>query len=313
MARHKGSSAMVWLVLSSASILVTGCMRVGPAIHIDPNPQSATMVRVEMWDAVGFNRPLGIATDAFGRILVSDTGNHRVLILDEHGQSVGSFGRFGQGPGELDRPAGLAVDTEGCIYVADSGNRRVQKYDSAGTFLLATERNPYFPLFSDVAVGEAGQIYAVSSGQLAGGKAQIYVFTPDGRLASRLGSNVTGYVAAQGDQIYVNNTFYSGRNQSHYLECYSRSELLWRRLYDFDSVKGDILIDPADGDLIVIHTGLARIVRCDDDGDPVETLVEEDRTKPDFPMFVAAVFLSPGRLAVLDADGGAVFIYECTQ
>ena len=46
-------------------------------------------------------------------------------MFTSEGQFVTSFGRKGEGPGELNSPDGIAVDDCGVVYVCDSGNNRV--------------------------------------------------------------------------------------------------------------------------------------------------------------------------------------------
>lgn len=75
---------------------------------------------------VAFFLPSTIAVDAAGNLYVLDSGNHRVQKFDAAGNYLASFGRQGQGPGELYFPAWLAVDGQGFLYVTDANNQRLQ-------------------------------------------------------------------------------------------------------------------------------------------------------------------------------------------
>ena len=86
--------------------------------------------------AAQLNAPSGLAFDKDGDLLIADTMNHRVVMVDHDGVLrlvAGSGARgFGGDSGPalaalLDSPVGLAVDEEGGIYIADHGNRRVRK------------------------------------------------------------------------------------------------------------------------------------------------------------------------------------------
>src|SRR5690606_9155647 len=93
-----------------------------------------------------FDTPTGIAAvDAFdqdhGLVVVADTGNHRVQVIE--GEDVpGSFfftfrliiGAQGTSPGKFQSPEGIALDTSGNIYVTDTGNDRIQVFSSNGIF-----------------------------------------------------------------------------------------------------------------------------------------------------------------------------------
>jgi hypothetical protein len=80
----------------------------------------------------------GFDVDSQGRIIVlrqySGEGNF-VYIFDNHGHFVKSFGRKGQGPGELENPHHLALDSQDRIMIFDGGKSRVSRYDKEGGFL----------------------------------------------------------------------------------------------------------------------------------------------------------------------------------
>ena len=81
-----------------------------------------------------FRKPMGLAILANKRIVVADTGNHRVQILSSDGRST-IFGERGNEPGFFKNPTDVAVNSEGVIYVADSGNTRVQLFTDQGIYL----------------------------------------------------------------------------------------------------------------------------------------------------------------------------------
>jgi len=67
------------------------------------------------------------------RILVADSGNHRVQAFDVGGNFISAYGSPGSGPGQFNDPQGLTVDDSGVIIVADSGNNRLQVLSFDGT------------------------------------------------------------------------------------------------------------------------------------------------------------------------------------
>jgi uncharacterized protein (TIGR03663 family) len=79
--------------------------------------------------------PRDIAIDADGNLLITDTGNKRVVKFTPDGQPLGAFGKAGAGPGEFNEPVGIAVAPNGDIYVADTWNRRVQRFDSKFNYI----------------------------------------------------------------------------------------------------------------------------------------------------------------------------------
>jgi len=99
--------------------------------------------------------PRAVAVSRDGSIVIADTGNDRVIVLDPGGQLLRVLGhrcRLGQGvaggctdedgngplqpgDGQFLEPWGVAVSPEGRIFVADTWNGRIQAFDSAGRFL----------------------------------------------------------------------------------------------------------------------------------------------------------------------------------
>ncbi len=79
-----------------------------------------------------FYLPSCVALDSAGDILILDSGNHRVQKFGPDGRYLASFGRKGQGPGEMFFPAWLDMDKAGNMYVTDPHNDRVQVLSPEG-------------------------------------------------------------------------------------------------------------------------------------------------------------------------------------
>lgn len=89
--------------------------------------------------------PCGLCIDAGGRLWVSDTDNHRVLMFANAaaistngpnaslvlGQPDGTSDTSGTTKSLMNGPMGLAVDAGGRLWVADYGNNRVLRFDDA--------------------------------------------------------------------------------------------------------------------------------------------------------------------------------------
>lgn len=75
--------------------------------------------------------PTGLAVDRQGRVYVSDTVLHRVLVFDGDGLELPpAIGAPGSGPGELLNPTDVAVHPDGTIWVADTGNNRISFFSA---------------------------------------------------------------------------------------------------------------------------------------------------------------------------------------
>lgn len=83
-----------------------------------------------------FGRLVSVAVRDDGSILAVDRQVPTVRVFSDRGEYLESWGRQGQGPGELQAPdAGLAILHDGRVVVRDRGNARLQVYASTGEAL----------------------------------------------------------------------------------------------------------------------------------------------------------------------------------
>jgi len=59
----------------------------------------------------------------------------RISRFTKDGRFVGSFGKWGSGPGEFKTPHDLTLDSQGRLLVADRGNMRIQILEQDGAFI----------------------------------------------------------------------------------------------------------------------------------------------------------------------------------
>ncbi|MGH7806306.1 MAG: flippase activity-associated protein Agl23, partial [Candidatus Binatia bacterium] len=79
--------------------------------------------------------PRAILVTPGGEVVVSDTGNKRILVYDGEGKRLHVFGSEGSNDGQFVEPVGLAFDPSSeTLFVADTGNHRVQRLGLDGTF-----------------------------------------------------------------------------------------------------------------------------------------------------------------------------------
>lgn len=79
------------------------------------------------------SRPGGVYVSQEGHVFLADTGNNRIIKLDESGEVLDTYGKEGgekgTGLGEFFSPKGLTMDNDGNIVVADSNNDRIVRFD----------------------------------------------------------------------------------------------------------------------------------------------------------------------------------------
>ncbi|MEO1030548.1 MAG: hypothetical protein AAFX55_04045 [Bacteroidota bacterium] len=104
--------------------------------------------------ATGFNVPNGVAADAAGNILVSDTFNNAIKRIDANGNIV----TLGSG---FSSPRGITVDTSNNILVADSDNNAIKRMDVNGNNIVILGSGFNQP--RGVAVDASGNIYVADT------------------------------------------------------------------------------------------------------------------------------------------------------
>jgi NHL repeat len=70
--------------------------------------------------------PRDLVVNPQGFVIVSDTGNKRLVVYSRDGDYVNQIGGEGSALGQFNEPVGLALTPENELLVADQGNRRVQ-------------------------------------------------------------------------------------------------------------------------------------------------------------------------------------------
>lgn len=117
--------------------------------------------------------PSAAAFSPDGRLFVSDTGNHRVLVFSR--APDGAMEQESVLEGDLDRPMGLAFDAKGRLLVADAGNERLAIFTRELKF--ETDLELGFEVIG-VAVDEQGNL-------LLSGRDRLLAYGSDGKLIAR--------------------------------------------------------------------------------------------------------------------------------
>ena len=132
--------------------------------------------------------PTGILLDREENLFVSDSGLHRITIMNTEGEFIGKWGEHGSGDGQLDRPAGIAFDADENVYVVDTMNHRIQKFTRDGAYLMNWgsfgDGEGQFNMPWGITVDELGDVYAVDWRN-----DRIQKFTADGEFIFSLGKS----------------------------------------------------------------------------------------------------------------------------
>lgn len=185
----------------------------GPTFDYEEIDRSARAAYSGVFDNLPLLQPRDVAVGADGTRYIVDTGNNRILVLDQAGNFVRAFGSTcflsdgaaGQcvdpdgaggplelGDGQFREPWGIAVGNDGTIFVADTWNGRIQVFDAQGNFLDkwgvfniidGDNRDPN-SLFGPrgLAITPAGNLLVADTGNK-----RIIEYTPEGEYVNQVG------------------------------------------------------------------------------------------------------------------------------
>jgi DNA-binding beta-propeller fold protein YncE len=190
-----------------------------------------------------FDHPVGIACDPSGRVLVADTGNHRLVKLRYRDGALhweGVLGEPGIGPGQYHSPQGVALDSQGRIYVADTANNRVQVLSPEGwpLYMFGGDPNANNSVVEPTALAVVDPLEPYAAEPEAAlylidlHHTRIQRFSPDGRFLGQVMGKDFGRPGAVFDSLaldYFNNVWVTDRaeGQIHKLDQHLQWVATW--------------------------------------------------------------------------------------
>jgi DNA-binding beta-propeller fold protein YncE len=139
----------------------------GPVHRIVEFDRDGKVVR-EIGSPGQFSFPNGLAIDLAGNLVVADSNNGRICVLDADGRQISAIGR-GMAAGELGLPRGASVDGRDRLYVSDSTGQALRVY----SLEQLAARPKYFGAVGSEGVGD-GQ-FQYPNGVATDARARIYV------------------------------------------------------------------------------------------------------------------------------------------
>jgi len=145
-------------------------------------------------DVGAFSKPQDICVAPDGDLYIADTGNNRILVVEEKTwkvvRTIDSFDNAGK-EDTFNAPTGVCVSENNRLYVADRENKRIVVLETDGTLVKIVE-NPQSDVLGDnfvfkplkVSVDYADRIYCIAQNMFQG----IMVFETDGQFSGFFGT-----------------------------------------------------------------------------------------------------------------------------
>lgn len=203
---HNGTFLLKWGTKGSSD----GQFSIPYSIGIDPSDHVFVVDRensriqefdtngtfINKWYGVSvndkFKRPEDITFSPFG-IFITDTGNNRVLKVDDKFNLIKQWGTKGTGNGQFIHPHAIDVDSKGNVYVGVLNQPGVQVFDSNGTYLTRWGKSGTSPgQFSvpqeHIAIDKNDYIYIVDGAS----NPRVQKFFTNGTLVAIIGTKGSG-------------------------------------------------------------------------------------------------------------------------
>jgi len=136
----------------NAAIILCGSVSSDVAHQAQPKIITERPMKAELVLKIGsdkenedFFKPGSFAIDRSGRIFILDSGNSRIQCFSNEGKFQFSFGRRGQGPGEISNQASkIKIPNDGNLYVIDNRPRRINVYNLEGKYQHSIKITRYY-------------------------------------------------------------------------------------------------------------------------------------------------------------------------
>ncbi|MDR1669244.1 MAG: hypothetical protein LBR76_04730 [Oscillospiraceae bacterium] len=243
-----------------------------------------------------------------GLAYIADTGNHRILVLDEELQLLRAIDGFDNG-GEWETfssPEGIFAEADGTLYIADTQNGRIVVLDGQGNLKtlmdniqLTGSSLTFRP--QKVGVDDAGRVYAVSGGSTDG----LIQLDDQGNFIRFFGSN-----RVKPNPIEVIYRMFLTRTQRQSREQFIPTEVSNLHV-DADGFvyattrnveNGQVRRLNAKGEDVLKHDGWGMDVYGD--------LAVTSRNYNRVAQFMAVTADADGNIYALDNASGKVFVYD---
>jgi len=268
----------------------------------------------------------GLAIGPLGRVFLSDTANHRVIVIDPSSGEVETIAILGLMLGQVNTPRGL--DTDGSrLIVADWGGSRVQAFDLAGGYTPAvwSTADSTHPMIRPVGVSiehETGRVFVVDEATH-----RVYRFSMRGMLETSWGGfgDAPGLFNGPTDIVVRSGRVYVADARNHRMQVFGTDgKYLYKwgrhtlRPHDGEGrvhYPSSIAMDPSNGRVAVGEAFESRVQFFSEETEESLRLQEEDRLVPrgvggHFGRRIAA---DGTLLAVIEPETARVLIYDTRE
>lgn len=144
-----------WVLVVALGLVLNACGETPRPLQGGAGEVSLTALPALRPEEDPFGRIADLEVGEDGSVFVLDGLNRTIRVFGPDGSELPSFGRRGQGPGELEQPSRLLWGPAGNLWVLDLGNVRLTVFSPGGE-LLGTYQPSDLPIFFPLAMAFTG-------------------------------------------------------------------------------------------------------------------------------------------------------------
>ena len=118
-----------------------------------------------------------MAVNDSNEIFVSDMSNNRILVLNEKGEFIRSFGE-----NLVNMPTGISIDNEGWAFVVNRGNNKILLFNANGKYVSTVNSDTSLKEPRGISLDSQGNMIVCDTGNKC-----VKFFSPDGKIIKTVG------------------------------------------------------------------------------------------------------------------------------
>ena len=249
----------------------------------------------------GSRHPWGLATNNSNEILLSDKRKDRILVFNEKGEFIRSFGQ------QVRYPTGLICDNAGRIFVANRGNNKILVFNQNGEYVSTLNESGSLSEPRGISLDSEGNVIVCDTG----GKC-VRIFSPNGNILRTIGK---GWLSQPKGCLCYESKIFVSDSEMHVIKVYDNKG---RFLYEFGKYgtkDGDLnqpvcLAVDKTGHLLVCCAGSHTVQVFTLDGKFVTKVGEYGKELGQFYKPTSALVLKSGRIVVCELGNNRLQMFE---
>ena len=252
-------------------------------------------------DDVSLYHPWGLATNESNEILLSDMGNNRILVLNEKGEFIRSFGQH------VSDPSGIVCDNIGRIFVTSRDNNKILLFNQIGEYVSTLNEPRTLSEPRGISLDSQGNVFVCDTG----GKC-VKMFSPNGNILKTIGkgwlSRPMGCLCYEG-KIFVSDF------EIHVIKVYNSKGKFLYEFGRYGTKDGDLnrpvcLAVDKTGHLLVCCAGSHTVQVFTLDGKFVTKFGEHGKELGQFLQPSSALLLKSGCIVVCEFGNNRLQLFE---